>query len=214
MTKKTTLKPISLGYRNVGASGDYTPLMGVLKGLAIAQDEPDSTEIEAEFYDAPFDIIYQGKPVTMTFELANYDLAELPALFGGSFNDATNVYEGSPVAFTSEHEWKLDFGRGNSALVIVRGLTVGTIKKEADGALNYAVTITALVYNDGLADHMYKIVGAGAAATYTAVSTSSAGYSEKNPKNEGWYEKDGANTDYRLTWDTAVVDGKTYYTKS
>lgn len=214
MTKKTTLKPISLGYRNVGASGDYTPLMGVLKGLAIAQDEPDSTEIEAEFYDAPFDIIYQGKPVTMTFELANYDLAELPALFGGSYNDATNIYEGSPVAFTSEHEWKLDFGRGNSALVIVRGLTVGTIKKEADGALNYSVTITALVYNDGTNDHMYKIVGAGAAATYTAVSTSSAGYSEKNPKNEGWYEKDGANTDYRLTWDTAVVDGKTYYAKS
>lgn len=214
MTKKTTVKPIGLGYRAVGASGDYTPLMGVLKGLAIGQDEPDSTEIEAEFYDAPFDIFYDGKPVTMTFELANYDLSELPALFGGSYNDATNVYEGATNAFTSEHEWKLDFGRGNAALVIVRGLTLGTIKKDADGALNYSVTITALVYNDGVSDHMYKIVGNGAAATYTAVSTSSTGYSEKNPKNEGWYEKDGANTDYRLTWDTAVVDGKTYYTKS
>ena len=214
MTKKTTLKPISLGYRNVGASGDYTPLMGVLKGLAIAQDEPDSTEIEAEFYDAPFDIIYQGKPVTMTFELANYDLSELPALFGGSYNDATNVYEGATNAFTSEHEWKLDFGRGNAALVIVRGLTLGTIKKDADGALNYSVTITALVYNDGVSEHMYKIVGNGAATTYTAVSTSSAGYSGKNPKNEGWYEKNGSDTEYRLTWDAAVVDGKTYYTKS
>lgn len=214
MTKKTTVKPISLGYRAVGASGDYTPLMGVLKGLAIGQDEPDSTEIEAEFYDAPFDIFYDGKPVTMTFELANYDLSELPALFGGSYNDATDVYDGAPNAFTSEHEWKLDFGRGNAALVIVRGLTLGTIKKDADGALNYAVTITALVYNDGVSDHMYKIVGNGATATYTAVSTSSTGYSSKNPKNEGWYEKDGANTDYRLTWDTAVVDGKTYYTKS
>ena len=214
MTKKTTVKPIGLGYRAVGASGDFTPLMGVLKGLAIGQDEPDSTEIEAEFYDAPFDIFYDGKPVTMTFELANYDLSELPALFGGSYNDATNVYEGATNAFTSEHEWKLDFGRGNAALVIVRGLTLGTIKKEADSSMNYSVTITALVYNDGVSDHMYKIVGNGAAATYTAVSTSSTGYSEKNPKNEGWYEKDGANTDYRLTWDTAVVDGKTYYTKS
>ena len=215
MTKKTTLKPISLGYRNVGASGDYTPLMGVLKGLAIAQDEPDSTEIEAEFYDAPFDIIYQGQPVTMTFELANYELSELPPLFGGTYNDATNTYEGATSAYTSEHEWKLDFGRGNSALVIVRGLTVGTIKKEADGALNYSVTITALVYNDGEADHMYKIVGAAdGVATYTAVSTSSTGYSDKNPKSEGWYEKDGSNTSYRLTWDAAVVDGKTYYTKS
>lgn len=214
MTKKTTVKPISLGYRAVGASGDYTPLMGVLKGLAIGQDEPDSTEIEAEFYDAPFDIFYDGKPVTMTFELANYDLSELPALFGGSYNDATNVYEGATNAFTSEHEWKLDFGRGNAALVIVRGLTLGTIKKDADGALNYSVAITALVYNDGVSEHMYKIVGNGAATTYTAVSTSSTGYSSKNPKNEGWYEKNGSDTEYRLTWDAAVVEGKTYYTKS
>ena len=167
MTKKTTLKPISLGYRDVGANGDYTPLMGVLKGLAIAQDEPDSTEIEAEFYDAPFDIIYKGQPVTMTFELANYDLSELPALFGGTYDSANNIYEGAASAHTSEHEWKLDFGRGNSALVIYKGLTVGTIKKEADGALNYSVTITALVYTTGegtkdspYVDHMYKIVGA------------------------------------------------------
>ena len=160
MTKKTTVKPISLGYREVGGSGAYTALMGVLKGLAIAQDEPDSTEIEAEFYDAPFDIIYQGQPVTMTFELANYDLSELPALFGGTYDSTNNVYEGATSAYTSEHEWKLDFGRGNSALVIARGLTVGTIKKESDGALNYSVTITALVYNDGTTDHMYKIVGA------------------------------------------------------
>lgn len=213
MAKKTTLKPISLGFRNVGASGDYTLLMGVLKGLAIAQDEPDSTEIEAEFYDAPFDIIYQGQPVTMTFELANYDLAELPALFGGSYNDSTNVYEGAPSAYTSEHEWKLDFGRGNSSLVIYKGLTVGTIKKDADGALNYSVTITSLVYTDTSVtpnvDHMYKIVGAGAAATYTAVQSPTG-----NPKSLGYYEKDGSNDAYRLTWDTTVVDGKTYYTRS
>ena len=59
MAKKTTLKPIGLGYRNVGATtGEYTKLMGVLKGLAIAQDDPDSTAIEGEFYDVPFDIIY------------------------------------------------------------------------------------------------------------------------------------------------------------
>ena len=217
--KKTTLKPISLGYRNVGASGDYTPLMGVLKGLSLAQDEPDSAEIESEFYDPPFDIIYQGQPVTMTFELANYDLAELPPLFGGSYNDSTNVYSGATTAYTSEHEWKLDFGRGNNSIVFARGLTVGTIKKEADGSLNYSVTITALVYTDTSVtpnvDVMYKIIGAAdGAATYEAVSTSAAGYSEKNPKNEGWYEKDGSNSNYRLTWDATVVDGKTYYTKS
>ena len=158
MAKATTVKAVSLGFREVGDDGDYTPLMGVLKGLTIGQDDPDSTEIEAEFYDSPFDIFYDGNPVTMTFELANYDLTDLPDLFGGEIDD-NDDYEGAPNAYTSEWEWKLDFGRGHSALVIYRGLTIGTLKKDADGALNYSVTITALVYNDGTDDHMYKIVG-------------------------------------------------------
>lgn len=166
MAKKTTLKPIGLGYRAVGsaASVEYTKFMGVLRGLTIAQDEPESTEIEAEFYDAPFDIFYQGNPVTMTFELANYDLSELPPVFGGTYTAASGTtpesYEGAPSAFTSEKEWKLDFGRGFGSLVIFKGLTVGTLKKDADGALNFSVTITALVYTDAdQNDHMYKIVG-------------------------------------------------------
>ena len=166
MAKKTTLKPIGLGYRPVGSaeSDEYTKFMGVLRGLTIAQDEPESTEIEAEFYDAPFDIFYQGNPVTMTFELANYALSELSPIFGGTYTAGTSstaeVYEGAPSAFTSEKEWKLDFGRGFGSLVIYKGLTVGTLKKDADGALNYSVTITALVYTDGSQnDHMYKIIG-------------------------------------------------------
>lgn len=161
MSKKTTLKPISLGFRPVGSQDSvaYTPLMGVLKGLTIGQDEPESTEIEAEFFDAPFDILYQGNPVTFTFELANYDLSELPALFGGTYDSTNDVYEGASSAFTSEHEWKLSFQRGVDSLVLYKGLTIGTLKKDEDGALNYSVTITALVYNDGTADHMYKIVG-------------------------------------------------------
>ena len=170
MAKKTTLKPISLGYRAVGAAAAtaYTQVMGVLKGLAIAQEEPDSTEIEAEFYDSPFDIIYQGKPVTMTFELANYDLNELDELFGGTYSAGTanttpEQYEGATAATTKEYEWKLDFGRGFGSLVIYKGLTVGTLKKDADGALNFSVTITSLVYTDTSVtpnvDHMYKIIG-------------------------------------------------------
>ena len=162
MSKKTTLKAISLGYRPVGSADSvaYTPLMGVLKGLSIAQDEPESTEIEAEFFDAPFDIQYEGNPVTFNFELANYDLSELPAIFGGTYDSTNDVYEAAPSAFTSEHEWKLTFQRGNYALVIYKGLTVGTIKKDEDGALNYAVTISSLVYTDtNNANHMYKIIG-------------------------------------------------------
>ena len=209
MSKKTTVKPISLGYREVGGSGDYTALMGVLKGLTIGQDTPDSTEIEAEFYDSPFDIFYDGNPVTMTFELANYDLSELPALFGGSYDTTTGIYTGAANAFTSEHEWKLSFGRGFASLIICRGATIGTLKKDADGALNYAVTITALIHTENDEDHMYKIAASGSTVTYTAVQNPSG-----NPKNKGYYEKDGAADSYRLTWDTTVVDGKTYYTAS
>lgn len=213
MSKKTTVKTAALGYRAVGGSGNYTPLMGVLRGLTIGQDEPDSTEIEAEFYDAPFDIIYDGNPVTFNFELTNYDLSELPAIFGGSYDSATDTYEGAPNAFTSEWEWKLDFQKGNKSLVLYKGLTVGTIKKDEDGALNYSVTITALTHTTGAGtvgdpyvDHMYKIVG-GSTVEFEEV-TNPAG----NPKSQGFYESDGTN--YRLTWDTVVVDGKKYYQKN
>ena len=157
---KTTVKAISLKYGTTGSTAS-TPLMGVLKGLTIGQDDPDSTEIEAEFYDSPFDIFYDGNPVTLNFELANYELSDLPALFGGSVADG--AYEAAANAYTSEHSWQLDFGRGHASLYIYRGLTIGTLKKDADGALNYNVTITALVHTTGsganAVDHMYKIVG-------------------------------------------------------
>lgn len=160
---KTTVKAISLKYGTVGGTAT-TALMGVLKGLTVGQDAPDSTEIEAEFYDSPFDIFYDGNPVTLTFELANYSLSDLPPLFGGTVSG--NDYEGSPKAVTTEHSWELEFGRGHKALYIYKGLTIGTLKKDADGALNYSVTITALIHTTGsgtqespYVDHMYKIVG-------------------------------------------------------
>ena len=34
----------------------------------------------------------------------------------------------------------------------------------------------------------------------------------ENPASEGWYEKESNN--YKLTEDTTVVSGKTYYTRS
>ena len=82
-------------------------------------------------------------------------------MFGGS--TTSDVYEGAPTAFTTEHSWQLEFGRGNFALYLYKGLTIGTIKKDEDGALNFSVTITALNYTTGTGaeavDHMYKIVG-------------------------------------------------------
>lgn len=208
MAKKTTLKTASLGYRAVGGNGEYTAVMGVLKGLTLSQDDPESTEIEAEFYDAPFDITYDGNPPVMSFSLVNYDLSELPNLFGGTYDATTDTYDMPSNAFTTEYEWRLEFQKGNKYYVMTRGLTIGTIGKEEDGAFAFNVTVTGLTDASG---KTHKIVG-GTSVEFTEVDSSGAGYNSKNPKTEGWFESDGTN--YRLTWDTEVVADKTYYTKS
>ncbi len=148
-----------LGYRTVGAtSGSYTDVSGVLKGLTITQDEPESTSIDAEFFDSPFYIEYTGNPVTINFELANYDLTELAGLIGGTTSGTPALYT-APTQITSiEKEWKLDFGVGFQSLIIYKGQLVATLKKDEDGALNYACTITSLMHNAGTdAEPDYKL---------------------------------------------------------
>ena len=44
--------------------------------------------------------------------------------------------------------------------------------------------------------------------SYTLVQNPSG-----NPKSLGYYEREGTTSNYRLTWDTSVVSGKSYYTK-
>lgn len=158
----TTLKAKMLGYRAVGAtSGNYTDVAGVLKGLTITQDEPESTSIDAEFSDSPFYIEYTGNPVTINFELANYSLSELSDLFGGEVS--SNIYEAPTQITSTEKQWKLDFGVGFNSLIIYKGQLVGTLKKDEDGALNYACSITSLMetYTDGNTTkyRTYAIVG-------------------------------------------------------
>ena len=215
---QTTVQTAMLYYRPVGSEGEYKKLRGLLKGFTLAQDEPDSTEIEAEFFDTPWDIVYDGNPITMNFELANYALNQLPQFFGGTYDAEKDRYEGATSATTTEWEWVIEFKRGHKAFGLYRGLTVGTPKKDEDGAFNYAVTITSMLYTDSEDnDHLYFIDDkfSNAAATYTAVATSEGGYAGANPHEKGWYERTGTdpNFTYRLTWDEAVVTGKTYYTK-
>lgn len=166
--KNTTLKATMLGYREVGATtGNYTDLSGVLRGLTITQDEPESTSIDAEFFDSPFYIEYTGNPVTINFEWANYSLSEISALLGGerSAGSTTSAEQyDAPTSITSiEKEWKLDFGVGFKSLIIYRGALVATLKKDEDGALNYACTITSLNHNAGTDANpdyrIYSIVG-------------------------------------------------------
>lgn len=62
--------------------------------------------------------------------------------------------------------------------------------------------------------HTLEVPSTTTQPTYTAESTSQSGYSSKNPKALGWYERDGVTTAYRPTWDTSPVSGKTYYSLS
>lgn len=214
---KTTVQTAMLYYREVGSTGSYGKVKGLLKGFNIGQDNADVTEIPAEFFDAPWDYVRDGNPITFNFELANYSLDMLPTFFGGTYDNVNDRYEGATGAVVTEWEWVIEFKRGHKSLGLYRGQTEGTIKKDEDGAMNYAVTITSMLYTDAQdVDHLYFIDDnfVGGTVTYAAVSTSSSGYAEKNPKSEGWYEKDGTDDVYRLTWDTEVVTGKTYYTKS
>ena len=91
---KTTVKLVDFEYGALRTSfntppATYTKCQGLLKGFAIAQDDPDAKEIESELYDSPWDIIYTGKPIKMTFSLVNYELSELPPLFGGTYTAAS-----------------------------------------------------------------------------------------------------------------------------
>ena len=91
---KTTVKLVDFEYGELRTSfntppATYTKCQGLLKGFAIAQDDPDAKEIESELYDSPWDIIYTGKPIKMTFSLVNYELSELPPLFGGTYTAAS-----------------------------------------------------------------------------------------------------------------------------
>lgn len=160
-TKKTTYKPISLGYRPVGSldTVEYTACMGVLRGMTIAQDSPDETEIKSQFSPAPFAMIDEFKPLTMSFELVNYTLEEIKALFGGTYTAASSSAAETYVAPTDpapvEKEWKVAFQRGNTALVILRGSTVATTKMDDNGALSYVVKITSLLADSGY----WKVIG-------------------------------------------------------
>lgn len=59
-----------------------------------------------------------------------------------------------------------------------------------------------------------ELIGNSSAYTYTAVSTAMADYAEKNPREEGWFEKISSDpAKYKRTADTVVDIETTYYTR-
>lgn len=162
-TNKTTIQPITFGYRAVGSAEavEYTEVGGFLNDQALSQDNADETNITGQGKTSPFAIIREGKPLKMTATLVNYKLSDLPALFGGTYTAAAAGVQESYVDagndFSSEWEWKITYKKGNAALVILRGDTVGSVKQENKGALGYSITITALSVDGSTSS--YKILG-------------------------------------------------------
>lgn len=166
MAKKTTIKTINLQYGAVRTAIEtepttYTVCQGILKGLTLETSDPDAKTIDSEIFSNPFATIYQGKPIVMKFELTNYELADLPSLIGGSYAAGTagaaNTYDAPDDITPTNHEWKISFQSGFDSLVIFNGLTIGVAKKDAEGALNYQITITAQTLTIGDKNYSYRI---------------------------------------------------------
>ena len=169
MAKKTTIKTIKLQYGTVRTAigtepETYTSCQGILKGLTLETSDPDAKTIDSEIFSNPFATIYQGKPIVMKFELTNYELADLPSLIGGTYTAGTagtpgtaNIYDAPDDITPTNHEWKISFQSGFDSLVIFNGLTIGVAKKDAEGALNYQITITAQTLTLGDKNYSYRI---------------------------------------------------------
>lgn len=98
------------------------------------------------------------------------------------------------------------FETGSIAKVGMKLVVVGTDLTEA---ATYISTITAIDATAADSDVLtVDAVAAPGTDTYTAVTDTT----DKNPKTEGWYVKDGE--DYVLTEDTTPQASTTYYTHS
>lgn len=149
--KIITVKAASLGYAEVGSGEVFTPLTGVIAGLAITQEAPTLTNIEHEFSDTPLLIIPTSGTFKVTFDLGQFSPTDIAALDGGTFDAATGVYTPPAAAEIIYKKFKLTFGAGMKDLIIHKGQLAtnwdGTDLKTSPVKLH--VEITALIGDDG-----------------------------------------------------------------
>jgi len=163
---KTSVKLIDFEYgplrTAIATAPTYTKCQGILKGFTLSEADPDANTIDSELFSAPFDTIYQGKPVVFKFDLVNFELSDLTPLFGGTYSAGTPgtvaaTYDAPADITTTEHEWRVSFQRGFDNFILFDGLTIGTVKKDANGALGYSVTATAKILKLGDINYIYRI---------------------------------------------------------
>ena len=166
MAKKTSIKLMDFEYgpvrTTIATAPTYTKCQGLLKGFTLSQDDPNATNVDSELLASPWEIIYKGTPIVFKFELVNFDLADLPPLFGGTYTagvagTSAATYDAPDDVYTTNHEWKMSFMKGIDSVIMFNGLTVGVIKKEADGALSYSVIVTAQTLTIGDSRYTYRL---------------------------------------------------------
>lgn len=143
MAQKITAQAMKLRYRDVAGTGAYTEVTGILKGLTLAQDATGSTPIVSQDGKTLLNIL-TSTPHTITLELVKYDLADLPALIGGTYDAIGKIYTPAATPPMIFKEFVVDYGTGFGAIIFYNGQVVSNMNMPDDAALGFQLTITAL----------------------------------------------------------------------
>lgn len=176
MEELISYKSKSLGYRTVGDTvGSYTYINGVMSGLTIKQDAPDTTEIEHEFTDQNLEEWDTLKPLIMEFDLVKFSPDQIVELMGGSYNASTGLWSAPISAPRIRKEIKLSFWEGIDYWVIYNAKVTsnwdGSDLKKAPLKLHITLKALANGSSPSNAQHYFP---AGVEVDTLAVSTIAA----------------------------------------
>lgn len=120
--------------------------------------------------------------------------------YASSVIDEQSVYD-SVVSYMCDNGYfyiKSAYTNKSAKVSCLKGFKP-TAQKLQRGTASYILTTVTL--------HTLDVPSSTSVPSYSVVQNPTG-----NPKQLGYYEKNGTDSEYRLTWDTTVVSGKTYYT--
>lgn len=118
------------------------------------------------------------------------------------------------LGFTESIDYVADYpDNGGAGVKLLNPSRHVAIKQDATDGLVAVYTYKTKGQTNAAGKLTDVILGADPTTySYDAVDSSSEGYSNKNPKTEGWYIKNGS--DYIPAKDTTPQNGMTYYERS
>ena len=122
--------------------------------------------------------------------------------YASSVIDEQSVYD-SVVSYMCDNGYfyiKSAYTNKSAKVSCLKGFKP-TTQKLHRGTASYILTTVTL--------HTLDVPTSTSVPSYSVVQNPTG-----NPKQLGFYEKNGTDSEYRLTWDNTVVSGKTYYTST